>query len=122
MEFGHAESSHPGLQDEPKLLRAIECYSEAVMFIDTSAPKWRIMHMNAAAETRMKLFGVKLDLTSAEVNVWDLFEPNSAAEPDWEELAENVKAGRKFEVSSVRLSTRGHSNSAPMPVFGMTFR
>lgn len=102
------------LQDAPQLIRAIECFNDAVMFIDVSTPKWRIMHLNSAAQTKMKLFGVLPDLTQ-EPALWDLFEPS---EGSWEPYAEQAAACHKFEVPSARFI--GREGNAT--VFGMTFR
>jgi hypothetical protein len=65
------------LSQEPaaKLIRSIDCFNDAVMFIDVSAPKWKVLHLNSAAQTRLKLHGVSWSTDEGQDSLlWDLFQ------------------------------------------------
>lgn len=60
---------------EAQLIRSIDCFNDAVMFIDVSHPKWKVMHLNSAAQTRLKLHGVAWSTEEgANSLLWDLFQ------------------------------------------------
>ena len=50
------------------LKRAIECFHEAIMFVDVSTPKWKVAHMNRPAAAKL---GLPEGRMAAEF--WDLF-------------------------------------------------
>ena len=99
------------------------------MFIDVSVPKWRILHLNAAAQTKLKLYNIEVPQGSDQDGslLWEVFRPNSNTagvntEAPWESFAEDIQHGRKFEVTSARFNSNHSHNSAPSPVFSLTFR
>lgn len=121
LELKHVSS----MQDAPDLVRAIECFNDAVMFIDVSQPGWKIMHMNTAAQTRLKLHDIAFSTTEgSESALWDIFRVNTPVQGSrdpWDCHADDIKHGRKFDIPSV-LGQCKSSNSAPQPVFTLTFR
>ena len=99
------------------------------MFIDVSVPKWRILHLNAAAQTKLKLYDIEVPQCSDQDGslLWEVFRPNSNTagvnpEAPWESFAEDIQHGRKFEVTSARFNSNHSHNSAPSPIFSLTFR
>ena len=107
-------------------MRAIECFNDAVIFVDVSQPKWKVMHLNTAAQTKLKLHDIAYSTAEgSESCLWDLFQMNgpvqSAGGHPWEAHAEDIKHGRKFEIASV-ISQIKSRNSTPQPVFNLTFR
>lgn len=107
-------------------MRAIECFNDAVIFVDASQPKWKVMHLNAAAQTKLKLHDIAISTAEgSESCLWDMFQVNaplqSAGAAPWEAHAEDIKHGRKFEIPSV-ISQIKSRNSTPQPVFTLTFR
>ena len=114
------------MQEAPDLVRAIECFNDAVLFVDVSQLKWKVLHMNAAAQTKLKLHDIAFSTAEgSESGLWDLFQVNASlqsAEPSPSEAhAEDIKHGRKFEIPSV-ISQIKSRNSTPQPVFNLTFR
>ena len=99
------------------------------MFIDVSVPKWRILHLNGVAQTKLKLYDVEVPQGSDQDGslLWEVFRPNSNTagvnpEAPWESFAEDIRHGRKFEVTSTRFNGNHSHNSAPSPLFSLTFR
>ena len=113
------------MQEAPDLVRAIDCFNDAVMFVDVSQPKWKIMHMNSGAETRLKLHDIQFSTAQgSESCLWDLFRvsgPVQGSANPWDGHGEDIKHGRKFEIPSV-IGQCKSNNSAPQPVFVLTFR
>ncbi|KAK9827969.1 hypothetical protein WJX81_002964 [Elliptochloris bilobata] len=76
------------------LLRAMDCFQEAIMMVDVREPGWRIMHLNQAA---IQQTGVTREVGLAS-RFWGLFEapkqqsPANPAEADWRAAAAARKA------------------------------
>ena len=113
------------VQAVPELIRATECFNEAVMFVDVSQPKWKVLHMNTAAQTRLTLHDIGYSMVEgAEVHLWDLFHTSAAGDiltDPGQQHSEDISKGRKFEVTGVTAHRKSH-NSASMPMFDLTFR
>ena len=110
------------------LLRAVECFNDAVMFIDTSQPKWRILHLNTAAQTKLKLYNVVAAVDGEEpVLLWDMFQVMEMTSSEqhktspWQTHADKIKAGQNF-VQPARFNVRYSSNSRSSPLFNLHFR
>lgn len=107
------------------MIRAIECFNDAVMFIDVAAPGWKIMHMNEAAHTRLKLHDIACTTEEgSESCLWDVFRASGSASGSldvWQGHEEDIRQGRKFEIASVLSQHKSHA-SAPQPLFTLTFR
>lgn len=110
------------------LLRAVECFNDAVLFIDTSQAKWRILHLNTAAQTKLKLYDVVAAVDGDEpVLLWDMFQVMEMTSTDqhktspWQTHADKIKAGQTF-VQPARFNVRYSSNSQSSPLFNLHFR
>lgn len=107
------------------MMRALECFNDAVMFVDVSQPRWKILHMNTAAQTRLSLHNVAFSIEDgSESCLWDLFNTSLTGEMSvkpWEQHADDISKGRKFEITGITAHHRS-SNSTPQPVFSLTCR
>lgn len=113
----------------PGLVRAVECFNDAVMFVDTSQPKWQILHLNSAAQTKLKLYNVSVnvDEDSQPVMLWDVFKivaelPEGQKHRPWEVHASKLEAGHNFTQTNVRFNARPTSNGQSSPSFNFNFR
>ncbi|KAK9790562.1 hypothetical protein WJX73_005557 [Symbiochloris irregularis] len=66
-----AEESERIKQEQNKLLRAMDCFSEGIMLINTSTESWDIMFLN---EAWSRLTGVAKDDAMSK-SIWSIFEP-----------------------------------------------
>ncbi|KAK9814720.1 hypothetical protein WJX72_010481 [[Myrmecia] bisecta] len=76
------------------LLRPFDAVEEAVLFVDTSTAKWRIMFANTAFS---QLTGMSREET-IEKNVWDVFELRRREKECWEDYRADIDAGQEFTV------------------------
>ena len=111
------------------LLRAAECFNDAVMFIDTSQQSWKILHLNTAAQAKFKLYDVAVDVDGEKpVLIWDLFQPyntdssnNTSVSSSWRKHAGKIRNGQDFS-QTVRFKEGHTSNSRGIPGFTLSFR
>ena len=80
------------LMQEQQLIRSIDCFNEAVMFIDVSAPKWKVLHLNTAAQTRLKLHGVACSTDEGSNSLlWDMFQVRPCLHSGGEPLGHHMR-------------------------------
>ncbi|KAK9820570.1 hypothetical protein WJX72_011761 [[Myrmecia] bisecta] len=92
----HHKKSQALQQVNAGLLRAMDCFQDSIMFVDTSSERWQILHTNEAW-SRV----VETDRQSAlTTTFWDLFAlpAGEGSDKPWEQLREKCLAGRKFSI------------------------
>ncbi|KAK9834124.1 hypothetical protein WJX81_000060 [Elliptochloris bilobata] len=98
-----------------QLLRALDCYEEAFMFVRADEPLWAVQHVNEAA---IEMTGVSRS-TALKTAFWDLWKPAKSTQAPWEAYAAPVKSGEEFTICGLR---RSHDASTSSQTLRMSFR
>eukprot|EP00884_Botryococcus_braunii_P002388 jgi/Botrbrau1/1214/Bobra.0163s0022.1 len=97
-------------------LRAMDCFTDPVLMVDTGKPGWQLLHVNTAFEERLGV--TRQDALSQ--SFWQLFKAVQYGETPWQVYRDLAARGVPFEVKGMQLA-ESHSPDTAI-LYKFTFR